>query len=67
MVVSYEHWPAPVWILSAQQEGLGTFSGVNGLRSDCKQRIACGLQCWLCGGRQPRPASTRKLPTTEFR
>jgi hypothetical protein len=66
MVVSYEHGPAPVWILLAQQESLSTLSCVGGFRSDCKERIACRLQCWLCGRHKRRPPSTRELPTNKF-
>jgi hypothetical protein len=47
MVVSYEHGPAPVWILVPEQEILSTFSCVSALWPERKHRIACGLQCWL--------------------
>jgi hypothetical protein len=67
MVVSYEHGPAPVWILLAEQEILSTFSFVCAFRPERKHRITCGFQCNLHGARKRRPASARKLPTTKFR
>lgn len=67
MIISYEHRPAPIWILRAQQENLGTLSDVCGLSPKRKQRIARRLQCRLSGGQECGPTSARKLSPTKFR
>jgi hypothetical protein len=66
MIVSRERRPASVRVLRVEKKTLSTFSDVCGLGPECKQRIACRLQCRLRRRCECGPTSARKLSTSKF-